>query len=198
MARKIKTIKTEWDRIATAYEKLATRTQRALNHTLEHYVQHGDLSLFQYASDTLKGKGAHRRAMIQWVEKWARATMQQDGTFKKKAGADHTKIDLDKAAASNYYEDDKADGRTGKDTKAFNFYGRIKSLIKQAGEMDTEYQSNPSAFKSAPVTPMAQDAKMLEEMLTRWEMIKDIDKPQPKADKALFTGNHPATEVKAA
>jgi hypothetical protein len=185
----------EWNKIAVAGEKLAKRVHRNAMATLVHFAAHGDTSLMTQAIELLKGKGFHRRALIQWFEKHGKTTQQTDGTFQKKNRNDT--IDTDKADTSPYYEDDDAMGKTGKDAKAFAFYGRLKSLLKQAGEMEAEYAATPSHFKTAPTVADAADKAALQAMIDRWEVSKDIGTPQPKADKPLFEGNHGATEVKA-
>ena len=194
MAQNFKTIMNEWNKIAVAGEKLAMRVHRNAMATLLHYEAHDrDTSLMTQAIELLKGKGFHRRALIQWFEKHGRVIQQTDGTFKVKAGK--ANLDIDKADTSPYYEDDDAMGKTGKDAKSFAFYGRLKSLLKQAGEMEAEYATTPDHFKTAPTVADAADRAVLQGMIDRWEVSKDIGKPQPKADRALFSGNHGATEV---
>jgi len=191
MARNAETIRKEIKAIAAAQEKLSVRTARCAGWCLEHYIKHGDTSLCSMMTTELKGKGSHRRGLIQWFEKWGRMKLQADGaTFKMKDGAKRETIDLDKALSSPYYADEDAMGQTGQDAKTFNEYGRLKSLLSKSDKIAAEYSEYPENFKERPIMMDAKDKALIKGILDKWEISKDLDKPQPKADKPLFQGAH--------
>lgn len=194
MAYKAKTIRNMWDQVFLHADKLKDRVHKLLVLTLEHYKGpgNGDLSLFDYAINGLHKRGVHRRAAIQWVQRHAKATMTiVDGKVKfvKKDKADHTTVDVDKANASPFYDDEATDGRTGDDLKSFNLFGRIRSAIKKQKEIAEAIANNDGDMKKAGYDPektVIYDPEIVAKLEEFVEIYGKLDKPQPKLDRALF------------
>lgn len=206
MARKAKTIQTMWDNVFKASDKLAERIHKLAVETLNHYREHGDTSLMAYAINGLQKRGTNRRALIQWFTRHAKVNLvvvDNQVKFVKREKVDHTKTDVDKAAASPFYEDDSADGRTGDDLKSFNLFGRVRSAIKKEKElkaqvdstMRTENVDQTTALKKLGYDPEKTtivENDILDKMEGFIESYGNLDKPQTKADsqRTVFKGNH--------
>lgn len=195
MAYKAKTITKMWDQTFAQADKLRDRLHKLAVITLTHYREHGDTSLMSYAINGLQKRGVHRRALIQWFQRYGRVVMTVNGTevkFVKKDGADHTTIDVDKAAASPFYDDDSTDGRTGDDLKTFNVFGRIRSAVKKAREIQQADDLKAAGYD--PDKTVVADEDILAKFEELVEMYGNLDKPQTKADQksVIFKGAHAA------
>lgn len=201
MAYKAKTITRMWDQAFAQADKLRDRLHKLAVITLTHYQEHGDTSLMSYAVNGLQKRGVHRRALIQWFQKYGRVVLTINGTevkFVKKDGADHTTIDVDKANASPFYDDDTTDGRTGEDLKAFNVFGRIRSAVKKAREIQQAGDLKAAGYD--PDKTVVADDDILSKFEELVKMYGNLDKPQTKADRkaVVFSGAHAADMPKLA
>lgn len=136
MAKLAKTINKQYDNHAKAFTKRSMMLHATNVEALRRVQEFGDYSSFIYGANTLAMTGIHRRAILLWMQKHGRCLLTVDTKtktlgFAKKKGADLTTIDVDKADKSPFWMDEGLDGRTEADTKVFNTYGRLKSLVKK-------------------------------------------------------------------
>lgn len=199
MAYKSKTITKRWDQVFGQADKLRDRIHKLAVITLDHYRQHGDTSLMAYAINGMQKRGVHRRALIQWFQKYGRVQGVVTGTelkFQKRPKADHTTIDVDKATASPFYDDDSVTGQTGDDLKSFNLFGRIRSAVKKAREIRETEDLKAAGYD--PEKTVLGDDDVLAKLEEFVEMYGNLDKPLPKNQRARFSGNNSVdTNLKA-
>ena len=136
MAKLAKTINKQYDNHAKAFTKRSAMLHTTNVEALRRVVEFGDYSSFIYGANTLALTGIHRRAILLWMQKYGRCLMTIDSktktlSFTKKKGADLSTIDVDKADKSPFWADEGTDGRTDADSKVFNTYGRLKSLVSR-------------------------------------------------------------------
>lgn len=199
MAYKAKTIRKMIASVCASADKLKVRTHKLAVVILNHYRQHGDTSLMAELVNELRGRGQHRRALIQWFQKHGRVALTingNDATFVKRKGADHTTIDVDKADSLPFYDDDSTDGQTGQDLKTWNFYGRLRSDVKKAREIraivdgaDDANKALKAAGYNPDKTPIPSDEE-IEKIEAFVEAYGNLDKPTPKNEQTLFKGSH--------
>lgn len=202
MAYKAKTIRKMIASVCASADKLKVRTHKLLVVLLDHYREHGDTSLMAELVNELRGRGQHRRAVIQWLQKHGRVALVIDGDkvkFTKRKGSDNTTIDVDRANASPFYDDDSTDGQTGQDLKTWNFYGRLRSDVKKAREIraivdgaDDASKALKAAGYSPDKTPIPSDEE-IEKIEAFVEAYGNLDKPTPKNEQTLFKGSHGTT-----
>lgn len=193
MAYKSKTITKMWDQVFGQADKLRDRIHKLAVVTLDHYRQHGDTSLMAYAVNGMQKRGVHRRALIQWFQKYGRVQGLVQGDvlkFQKRPKADHTTIDIDKANASPFYDDDSVTGQTGEDLKSFNLFGRIRSAVKKAREIRDADDLKAAGYD--PEKTVLGDDDVLAKLEEFVETYGNLDKPLPKNDRTVFRGSHGA------
>jgi len=190
-------LKKTWVKCAAASATVAQLIHETAVATLEHYatIGKGDTSLCAFAINSMWKTGANRRALIQWFEKHGRMKAGIDEAskgvkFNKKPNTDHTTIDLDRAAASPYYMDDDAMGRTDADLKVFSGPDEMLKLVRK--------QRSLEAGEGADKYDLAKSEYLPEELLDMIENYAQMLKGSKDTAPALFKGVHKATDGEAA
>lgn len=123
-----KRIKAQITAIGNRNKTLRSMIQSTLCEISAHVYEHGDVTLFTYLLDSVKGQD--RKAMIDWIEEYGFAKIKSEGTFgvNKKA-----KEDADFADGQAVYDE-----YTHEDTEVKAWFDFVKSVSQIAKDMTVD------------------------------------------------------------
>ena len=123
-----KRIKSQIKAISNRNKTLRTMIQSTLCEISAHVYEHGDVTLFTYLLDEVKGQD--RKAIVNWIEKYGFATLKSEGTFglDKKARDNAEFVD-----GQNVYDE-----YTNEDTDVKPWFDFVKSTSQIAKDMTVD------------------------------------------------------------
>ena len=111
-------IKDETRKIVRQQNTVATRIQHVATSVLAHIAQHGDWTVaVQFRDEITASNGVRKQALTDYLEAMLHGSFTKDGfAYDKKQS--HETIDLDQAAAVNWYDFKKANAKASAKTLA--------------------------------------------------------------------------------
>ena len=149
-----KRIKAQIKAISNRNKTLRTMIQSTLCEISAHVYEHGDVTLFTYLLDEVKGQD--RKAIVDWVEKYGFATLKSEGAFGlDKKARDNSEFVDGQAVYDEYTHEDtdvktwfdfvKSTSQIAKDMTVDQMLGALLKKIKENEDPDFDLKGKPRA-----------------------------------------------------